>query len=294
MNKIRPARKGETASQKEIWKLSFGDKDKYIDFYYANRYKEEETILLEYNGNILAMLTLMPVKTIVPDSGCFDSVMIYAMATHPNYWNQGFASRVMEFSDQHLSSANKAFSVLVPQGKSLFNFYRKHGYQEAFYIRENLLALEEINLLPDNHVPCTLSANNPDEYNVRRNKYLRGRLHIAYSDKDVRYQQKLSRWSGADIYLADFPDVQCCAVTERISAEKVLIKEILAPEGYIPVLIRKLAQQVPAQEYLVRTPAYLGEKLGGSIQPFGMLKMHKDMDMEINQKKLGYMGLAFD
>lgn len=44
MIEIRFAKMGETVRQKEIWKLCFGDSEQYIDFYYANRYKEDETL----------------------------------------------------------------------------------------------------------------------------------------------------------------------------------------------------------------------------------------------------------
>ena len=33
MIEIRPARPGEETRQKELWKLSFGDDDAYIDYF---------------------------------------------------------------------------------------------------------------------------------------------------------------------------------------------------------------------------------------------------------------------
>ncbi|NLI92801.1 MAG: GNAT family N-acetyltransferase [Peptococcaceae bacterium] len=295
MLKIRPARIDDIASLKEIWKLSFGDKEKFIDFFYANRFKKEETLLLQTNQNISAMLTLMPVRIVTPDFRSVDSVMLYAMATHPAYRNKGFASRIMEFSDRYLKLKDKAFSVLVPQGQSLFDFYRRRGYQEAFYIREACFSYEMIeNMAIDQSVACTVNPGNPEEYNEFRNHCLQGNLYIAYSNEDIFYQKRLSGWSGADIYLAKMGDIQGGAVVEKVSPDRILIKELLAPEEYIPDFIRHLSRLLPAKEYLVRTPAFLGQNLGGAIRSFGMVKMHKDMDVEICKEGLGYMGLAFD
>lgn len=295
MSEVRLAKKGETARQKEIWKLCFGDSDIYIDFYYAHRYKEDETALLLHDGQISAMLTMIPVRMVTSDNRNFQSAMLYAIATHPNYRNRGFASQLMNFSEKYLTANNIDFSILVPAEKHLFDFYRKKGYQEGFYIREALFTgamLDSLSICKTYR--CTISSSIPKEYNDRRNKQLSGRLHLAYADEEIAYQKKLSQQSGADIYAIDIEEIQGCAVIERISPDKLLIKEILLPEELIAMVIKQIALLLPAREYILRTPAYLGQSLGGSIRPFGMIREQREMDIEIRQKDLGYLGLAFD
>ncbi|MGE5453636.1 MAG: GNAT family N-acetyltransferase, partial [Methylocystaceae bacterium] len=158
MNEIRLAHQGETDRQKEIWQLCFGDSDSYIDFFYANRYQEDETLLLLQDREIMAMLTMIPVTVIAADGQSFDSTMLYAIATHPKYQNRGFATQLMNYANQHLGGQKKVFSVLVPSGEKLFNFYRKQGYQDGFYIRETLLTETMIeSVLTDASCQCTIS-----------------------------------------------------------------------------------------------------------------------------------------
>lgn len=294
-SEVRLAQKGEILRQKEIWKLCFGDPDNYIDFYYANRYKEDETLLLLHDGEIVAMLTMIPVKTVDTDKRSFNTAMLYAIATHPNYQNRGFATQLMELSTPYLRANNTEHSILVPAEKRLFDFYRKQGYRDGFCLREALLTHEQIDCLEIHRsCQCTISSITPEEYNHRRNKQLKGRLYIAYGDEDITYQKKLSQLSGADIYAIDVEGVQGCAALERVDSDKVLIKEILLPEEFIYLGIKQITQLLSAKEYILRTPAYLGEQLGGSIRPFGMIRADREIDLEITPEELGYLGFAFD
>ena len=303
MNEVRLAKKGEISRQKEIWKLCFGDDDNYIDFYFTNRYKENETALLLQDGDIAAMLTMLSVKMITQNDDCFSSAMLYAIATHPEYRNKGLATQLMDFSNKHLKSSNIEFSILVPAEKHLFDFYYKQGYRDGFYIREVLLTRNMIGELPielrdelpnDKLCKCAIYPATPEEYNNRRNNILKGTLYIEYTDEDIRYQKKLSQLSGADIYSIDFKGIKGCVTIERMSSDKVLIKEILVPEEFINVAIKQIAQLLNAKEYIVRTPAFLGKNLGGTICPFGVIRQHGEIHVEISSENLGYIGFAFD
>lgn len=295
MIEVRLAKKDETARQKEIWKLCFGDNEAFIDFYYANRYKEDDTVLLLYEGQISAMLTMIPVRLITSDNRSLNSAMLYAIATHPDYQNRGFATKLMNFSEEYLTANDIRLSILVPAEKHLFDFYRKQGYQDGFYCREALVTAGMVDRLPNSKtVQGTISPTTPLIYNSRRERHLTGRLHLAYADEEIAYQKKLSQLSGSDIYAIDIEEVQGCAVIERIFPGRVLIKEILLPEEYIPAVLKQIARLSPANQYIVRTPAFLGESLEGTINPFGMVRKQREIDLEIRHKDPGYLGLAFD
>jgi hypothetical protein len=295
MREIRQPRKGEIDRQKEIWKLCFGDSDSYIDFYFANRYNEDETVVLLYHGEITAMLTRIPVKMAISDSRSFKTSMFYAIATHPMYQGRGFATQLMDYCDQYPGTGKSDFSVLVPAKRTLFDFYRKQGFQDGFYIRESLLIRNRIDNLP---IPkpyhCTISSITSEEYNRRRIEQLSGRLFISYVDEDIGYQKKLSQQSGADIYAIDIETIQGCMAVERITSDKVLIKELLLPEDFINVALKQIVQQLPAAVYFLRTPGYLGKHLGGAVRPFGMIKVSRDNNLAITHEDEGYLGLAFD
>lgn len=294
-SEVRLAKIGEIVRQKEIWKLCFGDQDSYIDFYYANRYKEEETLLLLHEGEIAAMLTMIPVKTVALDNRSFNTAMLYAIATDPRYQNRGLATQLMEGSNSYLRANKQELSVLVPAENWLFEFYRRQGYQDGFYLREVLLTRDQIDSLEIRRSSqCIITSATPEEYNLRRNGQLKGRLYLAYAEVDIAYQKKLSQQSGADIYTIEVEGIRGCAAIERVNSDKVLIKEILLPEEFIHQGILAFTQLLSANEYIVRTPAYLSEDLGGSIRPFGMIRVDREIDLEITPEDLGYLGFAFD
>lgn len=295
MIEVRLAQRGEIVRQKEIWKRCFGDADSFIDFYYDNRYKEEDTAVLLTKGQISAMLTQIPIRVMTPDHQRLNAAMFYAIATHPDSQHKGFATQIIDYSNQYLGQSQKELSVLVPAEKPLFDFYRKLGYREGFSIREVLLQDNEIDQLPLHKTsPCEIYSLTPETYNQRRNQYLKGNLYVAYADGEIAYQKKLSQLSGADIYALDCGEIRGCAAIERVTPNKVLIKEILISGEMIPNALKEIALHLQAKEYMVRTPTFLGEDLGGSVHPFGMFKRQRKSEVEIRPEASGYLGLAFD
>ncbi|SDI32459.1 GNAT family N-acetyltransferase [Desulfosporosinus hippei] len=295
MLETRLAQTGEIDQLKELWRLCFGDPEDYIDLYFANRYKNEDTCILLKNNDISAMLTMLPVKTVFKDHCSTDTAMLYAIGTHPSYQNKGFATQLMDFSNQYLRANKYGLSILVPAKKELFAYYRRRGYQDGFYIRETFLNRTDVDCLPiEKQLNCEIRSATPENYNRIRNRQLKGRLYISYLDQDIVYQKKLSQYSGADIYAINLQGIEGCFAVERVSSDVVLIKEFLLPEELLNPAIKRIVQQITAKEYILRTPAYLGEQLGGSLRLFGLIKSNNEADVRISPKDLGYLGLAFD
>lgn len=292
---IRLAQIGDIPRQKEIWKLCFGDSDQYIDFYYANRYKAEDTMLLLTGGEIACMLTMVPIETIGSDQRRIAAVMLYAIATHPHYQRRVLATQLIDYTHNYLRYKEKVFSLLVPSQPQLFDFYGQQGYQPGFYIREIIFTREKIERWDAVATePSQAAQLGPHEYNQLRNEQLRGRLYVAYADEEIAYQAQLSRQFGGDLFAISIGAERGCAVLERLPANQVFIRELLIGEQHLPAALRHIAQLLPGSEYIVRTPAFLGTQLGGTIRAFAMLKPLQPTAPEITPADLGFLGLAFD
>lgn len=291
MSEVRLANEGETDRLKEIWKLSFGDANDYVNWYFAHLYRKDKTVLVVDEGVIVSMLTMMPLKLALPAGRKLDCVMLYAVATHPNYRKRGFANLLTSFTNRYLQKLGIALSLLVPAKEELFAFYYKQGYQDGFYLRETVLAREEI---------AALSATGrgsirplaPAEYNRIRNEQLHNRVYIEYGTQEIAYQKKLSCLSGADIYAFDSQDTRGCMAVER-TRDKAIIKEILVPAPCINTAVQEIAQQIEAKEYVVRMPVWLKPAWAGPVRPFGILKILGDT-IKTESEDWGYLGLAFD
>jgi len=291
---IRPAQKDEIEIQKNLWKKSFGDEDRYIDLYFRYKYQADRTMLLFKDNNLASMLTMFPLYVSTPDNEKFKAAMFYGIATDPQYQGYGFATKLINFCNDFLAKQNIPLTLLVPASKNLFGFYYKLGYRANFYLRENVLTSDFINR-PATHADyeCSIVPASPEEYNSRREELLEGKLHVAYHAEDIFYQKRLSQASGADIFTVDFADACGCVVVERANPLKVVIKELLVPEYYLPTVLKKIISMLPSVEYVVRTPCFINQPGENIFKPFGMLRCN-DMDLAKSLEDSGYLGLAFD
>ncbi|MDD2189784.1 MAG: GNAT family N-acetyltransferase [Eubacteriales bacterium] len=292
--KIRKAYKDDLESLKEIWKLCFEDEDSYIDFYFSNRDWTSEMAVLLLDGSIISMLTMIPVDLIEGNGRKIRSSMFYAIATHPQYRKRGLADTLMEWSSRYLLSDDIPVTVLVPAEPGLFDFYDGRGYKTACFIREEVLTRTLIEKFSySNQQECRLYPAEPDRYNRIRKKLLAGFPYIDYREAEILYQKKASQLFSADIYTIIAGKEEGCAIVER-TEEKVFIKEILIPRGYLISAVKEISKLMPAQYYILRTPSFTFayEGMGGSIRPFGMLKSSGRVT-DIHARDI-YLGIAFD
>jgi len=296
LGQYRKAKKEDVDSLKEIWQSCFNDPREFIDYYYANQFNEEFTRVLSMeNGEIGAMLTLKPVNLITWQEEIIYSTMLYAVATHPKFQKQGLASELINKANEELVKNGVYTSVVVPAEPGLFDFYKKLGYQEVFYIRESVLTPDAImQSHPGPTFSCSIIPDDPWEYNLRRNRLLNGSYFIAYTEDDIKYQKEIARMTGGDIYRVVLPDVQGCLIVERVNEKKVIIKELLCFKQYFPKILRKICEEFPAEEYVVRTSGYLDHKMSGIPKPFAMIKIDPKANMLISPEERAYLGLAFD
>ncbi|HHX59941.1 MAG TPA: GNAT family N-acetyltransferase [Epulopiscium sp.] len=299
MVEIRLAKKGEEIYQKSLWKACFGDEQAYIDFYFLNKYKAEETAVLLYKGEIVAMTTMIPGKLVTAGGQVLELAMLYAVATDPKHQGKGFSTQIMDFCNKHLIEKGVGLSILVPAEASLFDFYSKRGYKEAFYVREVTLTYDQIAAFKTNiNQEVSMIPIEASDYNNRRRTLLAATPYVDYNNEELDYQKKLSKEFGADLYCINIGDIKGCAIVEWIDQNKIFIKEILMPDHLIKEGLKKIAQLLPAKDYMVRLPTDLGGNLGGIIRPFGMMKIEDTIQIgikdEMLDKKQGYMGIAYD
>lgn len=291
---IRHASADDLMALKAIWKLCFGDEGDFINLYFKSRDWLSETMVLFRDGKAASMLTMIPTELVGEDGGRQRAAMLFAIATHPDYRKRGFAERLIEYSNRYLKD-NKVFTtLLVPAGEALFRYYKSCGYRNGFYIREAILNRDEI--LAEGKIPdCRIFSISPEEYNQRRRKQLAGHDYLDYKDAEIAFQKTLGTIADADILAIEMGDAEGCAYYERISAETVIVKEILLPDRFlVPALIR-LSEQIPFHQIILRTPAWCGEPKGGKLRAFGMIRYNEEAyDKGADTDNLPYLGVAFD
>lgn len=124
---------------KKIWQDIFPDGGSgFNHYYFKNVFVPENCLLLKENNNIISMLCEMPYYI----KGIGKAAYIYGVATVPQYRGMGFMNKLMKTSYEGLSAKNIP-SFLIPENKSLFDYYAKKGYHTAFYISKKQYILKE-------------------------------------------------------------------------------------------------------------------------------------------------------
>lgn len=295
MIQIRPAKEEDIGEQKAIWKLCFGDDEKLIDLYYALKYKAKNTVLLLRDNKVASMLTMIPLALVTSCGQTHKAVMLYAIATHPSQRNQGFASQLIDYTNEYLKQKKIPLSLLVPANSQLFDFYARRGYENGFSLFEASISRETIEHLPVKaRSRISLTDAEPKQYNLCRNDLLKGRPYLKYPDPEIAFQKTISRLTGADIYLLGSDELYGCMAVERVSDQRIILKELLLPQEFLPLALQHIACSFPAQKYIIRIPAYQGRDLGFSPRVFGMYKALQNPEHKIISEDLAYLGLAFD
>lgn len=117
---------------KEMWKICFpDDSDTFIDFYFEGVYKNEETLVYLENDVPVASLQMLPyaikVGKVIQLSGYISGAM-----THPDFRGRGYMEQLMKASFSVMQEKGFTSSFLIPQEKSLFDYYAQWGYEKAF------------------------------------------------------------------------------------------------------------------------------------------------------------------
>lgn len=123
---------------KALWQAAFGDSGEFIDGFFATAYAPSRCRCVTVDGNIAAALYWF-------DIHCQEQRMayIYAVATAPEYRNQGLCRALLEDTHTHLALRGYSGALLVPEGEALRRMYRGFGYEDTTTLREFVCAAGE-------------------------------------------------------------------------------------------------------------------------------------------------------
>ncbi|MDR0413505.1 MAG: GNAT family N-acetyltransferase [Dysgonamonadaceae bacterium] len=120
------------ADLKVLWKYCFpDDTDLFIDFYFENVYRNDETLLLLNENRPVASLQMIPYN-IKTGKTVWRAGYISGAMTHPAFRQRGYMGRLLDRAFHTMRGKGYACTFLIPQRKDLQDFYAKRGYLPAF------------------------------------------------------------------------------------------------------------------------------------------------------------------
>jgi len=130
----------------DLWKVSFGDSDEFIQLFFDRVYKDEHTLVVKKNGMVISALQILPYEmtycgTIIPAG------YICGVCTLPSERGKGFINQLMFKSLEEMRNRDYALAILIPASPQLFDLYRRYEFANAFDY-----SIEEISRInPANH-----------------------------------------------------------------------------------------------------------------------------------------------
>ncbi|MCC3867591.1 GNAT family N-acetyltransferase [Terrisporobacter mayombei] len=138
--KIRFARECDQNNIMEIWNYCFNDGPKFTDYYFNNKYKNYNTIVVEEETNIVSSLQLNQYKIKLNDKE-YETSYVVGVSTLPEARGRGYMKHIMDFTLNELYKKEQLISILMPID---YRLYRKYGYEHCYDQIEYEINIEDL------------------------------------------------------------------------------------------------------------------------------------------------------
>lgn len=292
-----------------LWIEAFGDEKEYIEFYFANRFLEENLLVYLLDGKPVSMISMLPAylhcQEVLSDCGKGCSSLpiryIYAVATRKACRKRGYARALLEEAHRLLQVP----LVLEPASESLSGYYRRMGFRDAFAVTERsiqtkiqedaVLCAAELATAPNRNglaaVGMTVSNSGnaqrywlltitPREYKKIRDEKLLRNGYVEWDEAAVSYAMLENEYCGGVAYKVFHDDMEDILMY-RMEDGHMKILETTLSDTDIEGVLEKL--RLSPATVVVRRPV----TAGGSRRSFGMILGDADV-------RDGYLNLTLE
>lgn len=137
---IRFARECDKNNIMKIWDYCFNDGPKFTDYYFNNKYKNYNTIVVEEEASIVSSLQLNQYK-IKLNNKEYDTSYVVGVSTLPEARGRGYMKHIMDFTLNELYKKDQLISILMPID---YRLYRKYGYEHCYDQIEYEINIEDL------------------------------------------------------------------------------------------------------------------------------------------------------
>ncbi|MDR3133824.1 MAG: GNAT family N-acetyltransferase [Prevotellaceae bacterium] len=259
-----------TEELKNIWRACFNDAGKYIDFYFSERYRPENTLVYCREGRGVAMMTLLP-ATVVTPAGTFAARYVYAVATLPAFRNKGFSFALSQQAEEQARAEKCTLQIVAPATPELFRFYERQGFSTAFYRRTVEFSAEEI--APAGALEGTPLQEEDTFFTLRERYFAPGDFFVRWDSGALQYILKESRLLHGDVYYFSQNEDEGYVVAAPEN-DALLLKEVALTPALAPAALYFLKRRYPqcrrfACHLAVGSPLW---ETRGTVAPLAMLK----------------------
>jgi predicted acetyltransferase len=125
---IRYAKDEDLNDIKDIWRYCFRDEEGFFNYYFDNKYKSYNTIVVEDEKEIISSLQLNQYK-ISLNNEIYDTSYVVGVSTFPQGRGKGYMKNLMSYTLNELYNKNQLVSILMPID---YRLYRSYGYEHCY------------------------------------------------------------------------------------------------------------------------------------------------------------------
>lgn len=122
------------AELKSLWQDTFGDSDAYLAAFFAEQYRDENTLVYLEDGQPVSALYIIP-YALQQGTEHYPMAYFYALATRPEYRGRGYMTRMLTQALALCRARDMALACLIPANEALFAYYEKFGFKAGFEMR---------------------------------------------------------------------------------------------------------------------------------------------------------------
>lgn len=128
---IQFANKNTASEVRSMWKTCFDDTEQYMDLYFCQQYRDENTLIYLVDNKAVASLQMIP-YSIRFYGEVLPFYYLAGLCTLPKYRNKGYMGKLIHASFAVMQERNIPLSILVPAEEWLFGYYEKYGFEKTF------------------------------------------------------------------------------------------------------------------------------------------------------------------
>ena len=268
---------------KELYLASFlEDTKEDADFLFENVFSSANLISKEMDGKTVSMLFLMDC-TLKTKAGELPYYYLYAACTDPDYRGKGLMGQLLEKAKTFAKEKGRLGIILKPAKPSLFDFYKKCGFEPFFKVAKAEITKTDLNLTE----MAKISHISLENWWEKRQSLLED-----FSDCFVSFPKKLFVSAASDCRVAT--DNKGAYVVYEVREDTLLCKECVFEAGCddsILEIVATLLKEFDLQKAQLRFPANNSEEIKtiANEQFFSVISSTEGLDA-----KKPYHGFAFD
>lgn len=281
---IRLSQKNDIDGIVSLWHEAFGDEDNEIMFFINRRYVPENTLIAEENGKIASMLFLLDGKMCI-EGVDYPSYYLYAACTLKEFRGRGLMAMLLEEAKKVADSRGYDYICLMPGEKSLFDFYKKHGYKTVF--SKKVLTLE----IKEDIIDITDTFSECIDFENIRNKAFANFDYFKWDGASVKFASDHNKFFSGN----EFSDREGYCLYSA-TGDVMHVKEFAFTDDKLADVINKIAGFNNYKKAIVNLPVDYKTDCGEYfIQPSAMMLAVNEKSSEISKNlSNAYLGLTLD